>query len=172
MLNAQLNLLRPLFSDADYPAILFTFAFNGMPYDWAISHELAAPLYEYIRRPAHWPLSADEDAANPLDNLRRSCMLQGPVGSSAGPWYAVTCKGEVARDSIGGKIEYGRYRYVFASAEITNNLWIDATNANTDLPERLRQYVLKHELVFRFGGGLEMVMADFVTPSQSDKPNE
>lgn len=163
MLNARLNLLRPLFSDADYPAIRFAFALNGTTYDWAISHEIAAPLYEYIRRNGHWHLVANDELADPIDDLRRSRMLQGPVGASAGPWYAVASKGQVAKDSEGDKIELGRYRYVFASAEIAYNLWTEATDANTDLPERLRQYVLAHELVFRFGGGLEMVMADFIT---------
>lgn len=165
MLNARLNLIRPLFADADYPAIHFAFALNGTSYDWAISHEIAAPLYDYIRRDGHWHLVTDDELADPIDDLRRSCMLQGPVGASAGPWYAVASRGQVAKDSEGDKIELGRYRYVFASAEIAYNLWNDATNSSTDMPERLRQYVLTHQLLFRCAGGLEMVMADFVTPS-------
>ena len=166
MLNARLNLLRPLFSDADYPAIRYAVSFHDKTYDWVLSQDVAAQLYEYIRRDGHWHLVADDELADPIDDLRRSCMLQGPVGASAGPWYAVACKGQVAKNSEADKIELGRYRHVFASAEIAYNLWNDATDPRTDLPERLRQYVLAHELVFRFGGGLEMVMADFIMPSQ------
>lgn len=97
------------------------------------------------------------------DGLCRSCILQGLVSASAGPWYAVACKVQIAKDSEGDKIKLGRYHYVFASAEISYNLWNDATKGNTDMPERLRQYMLAHELVFRFGGGMEMVMADSIT---------
>ena len=168
MLNARLNLLRPLFADADYPVIRFAFALNSTTYDWAISHEIAVPLYDYIRRDAHWHLVADDALADPINDLRRSCMLQGPVGASAGPWYAIASKGQVAKDSDGEKIELGRYRYVFASAEIAYNLWNDAINQSTDLPKCLRQYVLAHELVFRCCGGLEIVMSNFVSANVTD----
>lgn len=56
-----------------------------------LSHDVAAQLYEYIRR--HWHLATDDDADSPLDELRRSAMLQGPVSQSAGPWYTFYCRG-------------------------------------------------------------------------------
>jgi hypothetical protein len=65
-------------------------------------------------------------------------MLRGPVGQSAGPWYAVYCRGQVAKNSLGKKIEQARCRYVLASAEIAYSLWEDAINPQTDLPDELR----------------------------------
>lgn len=163
MLNARLNLLRPLFSDADYPAIRYSVSFQEKTYDWVLCHDVAKQLYEYIRR--HWHLATDEDAENPLDDLRRSAMLQGPVNQSAGPWYAVHCQGIVAKSSKGTKIEQARCRYVFAAAEIGCKLWEEATNPQSDLPDELRRYAISHEQALRFCGGLELVMADFVCSS-------
>lgn len=163
MVNARLNLLRALCPDNDYPAIRYAVAFQDKPYDWVLSHEVAKQLYEYIRR--HWHLVTDDEVENPLDNLRRSAMLQGPVGKSAGPWYAVYCRGQVAKNGIGEKIEQARCRHVLASAEITCSLWEEAVNPQADVPEELRRYVVSHEQVFRFCGGLELVMVDFVVPS-------
>lgn len=163
MLNARLNLLRALCPDDDYPASRFAVAFQNKPYDWVLSHDVAKQLYEYFRR--HWHLATDEDADSPLDDLRRSAMLQGPVSESAGPWYAVHCLGQVAKNSMGKKIEQARCRYVLASAEIACKLWEEAVNPQTDLPEELRRYVVSHEQVFRFCGGLELVMVDFLVPS-------
>ena len=163
MLNARLNLLRPLFSDADYPAIRYAVSFHDKTYDWVLSHDVAAQLYEYIRR--HWHLAIDDEADDPLDDLRRSAMLQGPVGQSAGPWYAVYCRGQVAKNSLGERIEQARCRYVLASAEIACSLWEDAVNPQTDLPNELRRYAISHEQVLRFCGGLELMMVDFIVPS-------
>lgn len=162
MLNARLNLLRPLFSDADYPTIRYSVSFQEKTYDWVLCHDVAKQLYEYIRR--YWHLVTDDDADNPLDELRRSVMLQGPVSQSAGPWYAVYCRGQVAKNSLGVKIEQARCRYVLASAEVACKLWEEAVNPQADLPEELRRYVVSHEQVFRFCGGLELVMVDFVVP--------
>lgn len=163
MLNARLNLLGPLFSDADYPAIRYAVSFRDKTYDWVLSRDVAAQLYDYIRR--HWHLATDDEADDPLDDLRRSAMLQGPVGQSAGPWYAVYCRGQVARNSLGEKIEQARCRYVLASAEIACSLWEDAVNPQTNLPDELRRYAISHEQVFRFAGGLELCMVDFVARS-------
>lgn len=74
MLNARLNLLRPLFSDADYPAIRYAVSFHDKTYDWVLSQDVAAQLYEYIRR--HWHLATDDEADDPLDDLRRSGARQ------------------------------------------------------------------------------------------------
>jgi hypothetical protein len=92
-------------------------------------------------------------------------MLQGPVGQSAGSWYAVYCRGQVAKNSIGEKIEQARCRYVLAAAEITCKLWEEATNPQTALPDELRRYAISHEQVFRLCGGLESVMIDFIIPT-------
>jgi GR25 family glycosyltransferase involved in LPS biosynthesis len=132
MLNARLNLLRQLFSDADYPAVRYAVSFHDKPYAWVLSHEVAAQLYEYIRR--HWHLATDDEANDPLDDLRRSAMLQGPVGQSAGPWYAVYCRGQVAKNSIGEKIEQARCRYVLAAAEITCKLWEEQLTRKPSCP--------------------------------------
>lgn len=163
MLNARLNLLRALCPDNDYPAIRYAVAFQEKTYDWVLSLDVAKQLYEYIRR--NWHLAADDDADSPLDDLRRSAVLQGPVGQSAGPWYAVYCRGQVAKNSLGEKIEQARCRYVLAAAEIACTLWEEATNPQTDLPDELRSYAISHEQVFRFCGGLEFVMIDFIIPS-------
>lgn len=128
-----------------------------------LSHDVAKQLYDYIR--CHWHLAADDDADSPLDELRRSAMLQGPIGQSAGPWYAVYCRGAVTKNSMGVKIEHARCRYVLAAAEVAYKLWEQAVNPQTDLPEELRRYVVNHEQVFWFCGGLELVMVDFVVPS-------
>lgn len=125
-----------------------------------LSHDVAKQLYDYIRR--HWHLATDDEADDPLDNLRRSAMLQGPVGQSAGPWYAVYCRGQVAKNSIGEKIEQARCRYVLAAAEVVCKLCEDATNPQTDLPEELRRYAISHEQVFRFSGGVELCMVAFL----------
>lgn len=167
MLNARLNLLRPLFSDADYPAIRYAVSFHDKTYDWVLSQDVAAQLYEYIRR--HWHLVSDDDVKNPLDELRRSPMLQRPAADSAGPWYAVHCQGVVAKNSRGKKIEQARCRYVFAAAEIACKLWEEAVNPQADLPDELRRYAISHEEVFRFCGGLELAMVDLVTPASSDE---
>jgi len=164
MLNARLNLLRPLFSDADYPAIRYSVSFQEKTYDWVLSHEVAKQLYEYIRR--HWHLVTDDDAENPLDDLRRSPMLQRPAADTAGPWYAVHCQGVVAKNSQGIKIEQARCRYVLAAAEIGCKLWEEAVNPQSDLPDELRRYAISHEQALRFCGGLELVMVDFVVPEQ------
>ena len=165
MLNARLNLLRALCPDNDYPAMRYAVAFQDKPYDWVLSHDVAKQLYEYIRR--HWHLAADDDADSPLDDLRRSAMLQGPVGQSAGPWYAVYCRGQAAKNSFGVKIEQARCRYVLASAEVACKLWEEAVNPQTDLPHELRRYAISHEQALRFCGGLELVMVDFVVPDQA-----
>jgi hypothetical protein len=164
MLNARLNLLRALCPDNGYPTIRYAVAFQDKPYDWVLSHDVAAQLYEYIRR--HWHLAADDDADSPLDDLRQSAMLQGPVSQSAGPWYAVYCQGQVAKNNMGMKIEQARCRYVLAAAEVACKLWEEAVNPQAHLPEGLRRYVVSHEQVFRFCGGLELVMVDFVVPEQ------
>lgn len=91
-------------------------------------------------------------------------MLQGPVSQSAGPWHTVYCWGQVAKNSVGVKIEQAGCRYVLASAEAACKLWEEAVNPQTNLPEELRPYVVSHEQVFRFCGGLELVMVDFVVP--------
>ena len=168
MLNARLNLLRALCPENDYPAIRYAVAFQDKPYDWVLSDDVAKQLYEYIRQ--HWHLATDDDADSPLDDLHRSAMLQGPVSQSAGPWYAVYCRGAVAKNSMGVKIEQARCRYVLAAAVVACKLWKDVVNPQTDLPEDLRRYVVRHEQVFRFSGGLELAMVDFVTHDQAADP--
>lgn len=163
MLNAHLNFIRALQPSDDYPHICFDLALNGMKYDFAVDADIAVPLLYYIRRPEHWHLPADEDSDDPLENLRRSCILQGQLEDNDGVWYSTYSRGSVAKGHEAGKIELGRFRFVFAAAAITVKLWEDATDPNSDLPDRLRQYVLSHALVFRHAGGIELAMCDFIS---------
>ncbi len=169
MRNANLNLIRPLYQNQYYPTIRFALGFNGMSYDWAIDHDIAAQLRDYIKKPDHRCVTADEGAKFPVDQLRMSGKLQGQLDHSGEFWFAEQYENITANGFGRSKIEVGRLRYVFASAAITNQLWWDiATEPEVDLPDRLKEYVSSHEEVLRFSGGIELVMADFITPENEE----